>query len=68
LIGKGANINHQDGIGCTGLHFCGLEQCFEVAKLLLENQGNPNIKDKHGNLPLWTALMNAKENFELVKF
>jgi uncharacterized protein len=67
LIGNGANVNHQDKSGYTGLHFCGQEKNFDEAKILLENGGDPNIKEEHGNSPLWTALFNAKGNFELVK-
>ena len=67
LIKKGANVNHQDKIGYSSLHFCGQEQNIEVAKILLENGANPNILDKHDNSPLWTAIFNSKGKFELVE-
>ncbi|PTB97207.1 hypothetical protein C9994_03925 [Marivirga lumbricoides] len=67
LIDNGANLNFQDRIGYTGLHFCGQEQNAEIANVLLDKGADPNIKDEHGNSPLWTALFNAKGNFETVK-
>lgn len=67
LIDSGADINWQDRIGYTGLHFCGQEQNVAVAKILLDNGADPNIKDEHGNSALWTALFNARGNFETVK-
>ncbi|WP_339698825.1 ankyrin repeat domain-containing protein [uncultured Roseivirga sp.] len=67
LIEGGANPNFQDRIGYTGLHFCAQEQNTEVAKLLLEKGADPNVMDQHGNSPLWTALFNAKGNFENIK-
>lgn len=67
LINKGANVNHQDKIGYSSLHFCGQEQNIEVAKILLENGADPNILDEHDNSPLWTALFNSKGKFDLVR-
>lgn len=67
LINNGADINHQDNIGYSSLHFCSQEQNAEVASILLENGANPNILDKHANTPLWTALFTSKGNFDLVK-
>lgn len=67
LIKYGANPNYQDRTGYSGLHFCGQEQNIEIATILLDNGADPNIKDEHGNSPLWTALFNAKGNFKTVK-
>lgn len=67
LIEQGADINFQDRIGYTALHFCGQEGHEEIAELLLENGANSNIRDEHGNSPLWTALFNAKDDFDIVR-
>ena len=67
LLDNRANVNFQDGIGFTGLHYCGQEQYLEIATILLKNGADPNITDKHGNTALWTSLFNAKGNFEVVR-
>lgn len=66
LVQNGADVNFQDRNGFSGLHFCGQEQKADAAKILIGYGANPNIKDAHGNSPLWTALFNAKGNFETV--
>lgn len=60
LFDSGANLDHQDRIGYSALHFAGQEKNVEAAKFLLEKGANPNIQDIHGNTPLWTAIFNAK--------
>lgn len=67
LIKNDADVNRQDKIGYTGLHFCGQEKNFEVAKILLDSGADPNMKDQHGNAPLWTALFISREDFKVVK-
>lgn len=67
LIENKANINYQDKNGYTGLHFAAQEKNIDVTNLLLINQANPNIVDAHGNSPLWTAILNSKGNFVIVK-
>ena len=60
LLDNGGNIDHQDRIGYSALHFAGQEKLVEVAKFILEKGANPNVQDIHGNTPLWTAIFNAK--------
>lgn len=67
LINKRADVNHQDKIGYSCLHFCGQEHQIEAARILLKNGGNPNILDDHDNSPLWTALFNSRGKFDLVR-
>lgn len=61
LLEQGANLDHQDRIGYSALHFAGQNMLVEIARLLLENGANPNIQDNHGNSPLWTAVFNSKD-------
>ena len=60
LIDNGANINHQDRIGCIILHITAEFKLVELTKYLLEKGANPNLQNKHGNTPLWTAIFNAQ--------
>ena len=59
-IANGADVNFQDKIGYTALHFAAQNNSFEYAKLLIDNGADPNIRDVHGNIPLWTAMFNSK--------
>lgn len=67
LINKGADVNHQDRIGYSCLHFCAQEQNVEAARILLENGADPNILDEHENSPLWTAIFNSRGKLDLVR-
>jgi len=60
LIDNGANINHQDRIGLSPLHFAAQANSSTLTKLFLEKGANPDLQDIHGNIPLWTALFNSK--------
>lgn len=63
LIKNGINVNSQDSFtGATPLHYCSVYNYYELAKLILENNGQLAISDNHGNEPLWTAVFNVKGN------
>lgn len=67
LIKNGANIDHQDRNGYCALHFAGQQKNFDSAKLLLDNGANINLRDIHGNPPIWTAIFNSKGDYKLVR-
>lgn len=67
LIDNGANINHQDRIGYSALHFCAQEKLVDIADHLLAKGANPNLVDLHGNSPLWTAVFNSKTEMGVVQ-
>ena len=60
LVDNGANINAQDKIGYSVLHFAGQNILVGLTKYFLEKGVNPNLQDIHGNTALWTAIFNAK--------
>ena len=67
LIEAGGDLNHQDRIGYTGLHFAAQEKRPIVVSKLLSAGADPNLTDLHGNGPLWMALMNTKDDFAIVR-
>lgn len=68
LLEGGIVVDAQDNNGWTALHFASQNNHFKTIELLLENKANPNIHDKQGNGPLWTASMHAKGKCEGVLF
>ena len=67
LLENGANINHQDRIGYSVLHFIGQNQMTSLAKYFLGKGADPNLQDIHGNTPLWTAVFNSKDTKDIVR-
>ena len=67
LIKNNANINHQDENGYSALHFVAQEKKAKSTELLLNQNAETELKDKYLNTPLWTAVMNAKENLSIVE-
>lgn len=66
LIRRGVDINAQDRKGATPLHYVGAHQNAMVAEEILDHGGDFKIVDEHGNTPLWTAVFNARGNYDVV--
>ena len=67
LIERNINVNHKDASSQTPLHYAANNKEIELSSLILNSGGNLNIEDKYGNQPLWTAVFNAKGDYEMVK-
>lgn len=67
LIARNINVNHKDMNSRTPLHYAANSKEIELSKLILNSGGDLNIEDKYGNQPLWTAVFNAKGDYEMVK-
>ena len=52
LIVLGANLDWQDDYGRTALHYCGLYDHLEIAKMLIEAGVDVNIQHDRGWTPL----------------
>ncbi|RKD86398.1 ankyrin repeat domain-containing protein [Mangrovibacterium diazotrophicum] len=65
-IDNGADIDFQDKSGYSSLHFCALNKNSDLTDLLIVKGANVNIRDEHGNSPIWTAIFNAKGDFSIV--
>jgi hypothetical protein len=62
----GAPIDFQDGEGYTPLHLAVVWNHAAVVELLIRRDADPNIVNRHGNGPLWTAVFEAKGDDKVV--
>src|SRR5689334_17030113 len=58
-LANGADANAGDDAKYTPLHVSAQEGRVEVITVLLGAGADPNVTDKYGNGPLWTAIMSA---------
>jgi len=56
LLGSGADINHQDKLGFSSLHYAAQNSSNRILALLLNAAPNVNCQDKYGNTPLSKAV------------
>ncbi len=52
LIDSGANVNAQDNLGKSAMHYAALEGQTTILEILLSRNADPNIVDCNGNTPL----------------
>jgi ankyrin repeat protein len=67
LLSRGINVNQRDKKGRTPLHYAAAHNRLSLAKEIINKGGDINIADVHGNNALWTAVFNARGNYELVE-
>ncbi len=68
LISRNINVNHQDIKSQTPLHYAANHKVLDIAELILNSGGSLNIEDDYGNQPVWTAVFNARGDYEIVKY
>ncbi|MBD9354546.1 ankyrin repeat domain-containing protein [Methylomonas albis] len=67
LIKRNIDVNHRDIKSQTPLHYAANHGFLDIAELILNSGGSLNIEDDYGNQPTWTAVFNARGNYEIVK-
>ena len=67
LIERGADLDFQDKNGYFALHFAAQNSEIGIMEILLNKGANPNLRDSYGNPPIWTAIMNTKDDFSMIK-
>jgi ankyrin repeat protein len=67
LLELGADVTVQDANGMTALHYAIEHKLPNILELLLQKCPEAvSISDRYGNQPLWTAVFNARGNYEMV--
>ena len=66
LIKLGIDVNAQDKEGWTALHFAAQRQSVPAVKALLIAGADIEIKDSHGNTPLFRAVFNSQGSGEII--
>ncbi len=68
LVEKGIHVNNQDSQGQTALHYIAVyKNNLDIAKAILAHDAQIDLKDKFGNSALWTAIFNAKGEYNFVE-
>jgi len=61
------DINHQDNDGAVALQYALSRSYYNLSKKILEKNPNVNLIDKYGNNSLWTAALNPKKDYDVIK-
>jgi len=61
------DINHQDDNGSVALQYALSRSYHELSCKILQKYPNVNLIDKHGNNSLWTAVLNPKKDWDIIR-
>lgn len=73
LIENGINVNAKDSYGNTVLHYLSAGNCgctdaqYEIAKFILDNDGDLNILNNNNMSALRSTIKHAKDNYRLMR-
>ncbi len=66
LLEQGANPDDTDKAGWCALHFAAQDCSAKSVKMLLNAGANLELRDRHGNTPLWRATMSYRGEAEVI--
>lgn len=55
MIGKGAEVNRQDNLGQSALHYATRYNQSKITEVIAKAGGDPNLSDKNGMTPMLNA-------------
>ncbi|MBP0583233.1 hypothetical protein J8I29_28155 [Labrys sp. LIt4] len=67
FIEAGVNLNNQDKNGQTALQYSIAKGLYDISDNIIAAGCDLELIDKYGNGPLWTAVLNPKPNYELIR-
>ena len=68
MLLAGADVNRQDGSGATPLYFAALNKYTEVARLLLNERADINLKNSLNKTPLYIADKGSEVEYLLLQY
>jgi len=67
MLANNVDVDQQDEIGYTALHYAAQNYLVDIALFLLEHKASVDVKDSYGNTPLFRAVFNSKGRGEMIK-
>jgi ankyrin repeat protein len=67
LLDSGANVNAQDQLGNSALHYAANGWFVEMTRLLISHGANLELEDHHGNTPLSNAVFNSRGREDVIR-
>jgi ankyrin repeat protein len=67
LLSSGVDVDQQDKIGYTALHYAAQNYLLDIALVLLEHKASVDAKDTYGNTPLFRAVFNSKGRGDMIQ-
>lgn len=68
LLRTKVDINIQDRLGFTALHYAAQEYSIEIVKLLVDSNAEIDIQDLQRNTPLFKAVFYSKGRGDVIEF
>ena len=66
FVSHGVPLDHHDVNGDTALHYSISRGFNDITMFLISKKANVNASNKHGNGPLWAAIINGKTAHEVI--
>ena len=66
LLDEGAEPDDVDKSGWCALHFAAQDCSETIVKILVNSGANLELREKHGNTPLWRAVSNYRGGAEVI--